>query len=79
MAIIDDYASIVRRMRELRGAASVRSEALGTAARARENLMQATVSAHLGRRGKSNNGGSIMPRNVPIYVGRRQGGASSSD
>lgn len=79
MAIIDDYGAIAKRLRELKAVAPLRAEAT-TGDEKRQNLTHAVIAAQLAYRARTpNNSGSIMPRSVPIYVGKRGGGANSMD
>ncbi len=65
MAIIDDYAAISHRMRELQNAASIDDNHRDRGPAARDNLMKASIGVHFGSTTtKPNHGGAVIPRRV---------------
>ena len=74
MAIIDDYGAIARRRRELYPATKPASPE-----RTNEKNWRSLVAEVVELKRRGVNGGSIMPRSMPIYVGQRRGGAWPMD
>lgn len=76
MAIIHDYKAIARRLHELQSAPA-QPDQDGSGFREPTDLARNTARILLENRARrANNGGSIMPRSAPAYVGQTAGGAT---